>query len=411
MKKIFFLVFALSTFLFAGCESEDGFDKVVNPDNIYGTWSLSETLILDPTQRECTITFEKSGCALKRYSYSEETEIYSFVFVDNALVCLEANGKKYMYRLETLNDNVLRWVTYPNNNACKAQTFKRSKNIPINDVIAPEGCVNGEFAVGEDSVGNKIKIYFSKGNLTYLPSENRFRLHDNQYGMCAMINNVYTVDKCLTWDSWIDLFFWGTSGWNGGVYDYRPGTRNNENSYFYINNDMSQDMSGDYAKADWGVYNKIENGGNQDGLWRVLSADEVKYLFGKREGLGKLYAFGYVDKVNGIFIFPDNFICPSNIPVKTYKEAESTNPNNNRLSLTDFALLEQLGVVFLPGCGRANYLAGTMTSTKPAWYWTSTTGVNTKEYVQNFYFDDEKVGIAETVRNMGHSVRLVQEVK
>lgn len=422
MKKTCFLTFLLTMFMFVGCDPIENFDDFdeqityepdetdVNLEKLYGTWLLKESINSSSTEeveyRDFTLTFEKSGYVMKRYIGVEEIEMYSFEIVDKTIVRLAGYGKS-LYKLIVLNDTQLKWQPYFSVDAYEKETFERIENIAINKIVAPEGCINGEFSVGEEK-----KVYFSKGNLTYLPCENRFRFHEYQQDRCAMLYNVYTTDKCWTWEYWIDLFFWGTSGWDGGVYDYRPGTRNNENSYYYINDDMSQDMVGEYAKADWGVYNKIENGGNKEGLWRVLSADEVIYLFSKRPGTSSLYAFGYLDYVNGVFIFPDNFICPKNIPIKTYKETKNTNPKNNEISSSEFALLEQLGAVFLPGGGRATYLAGTIITPTPGWYWTSTTGVvESPSYVQNFYFDDEKVGILETVRNEGHSVRLVQEVE
>lgn len=418
-----FLTFLLTLFMFVGCDPIDNFNDFdeqitnetdetdVNLEKLCGTWQLTECINSNSTEeiayRDFTLTFEESGYVIKRYIGVEEIEMYSFTTVGETFVYLETGNSDLIYKLIILNDSQLKWQRYSLVDTNEEQIFERIENIAINKIVAPEGCINGEFSVGEGK-----KVYFSKGNLTYLPCENRFRLHEFQQDRCAMLYNVYTTDKCLTWEYWIDLFFWGTSGWDGGVYDYRPGTRNNENSYFYINNDMSQGMVGEYAKADWGVYNKIENGGNKEGLWRVLSADEVTYLFSKRPGTSGLYAFGYLDNVNGVFIFPDNFICPKNIPIQTYKETKNTNPKNNEISSSEFALLEQLGVVFLPGGGKATYLAGTLIAPTPGWYWTSTTGVvKSPSYVQCFYFDDEKFGMVETVRNEGHSVRLVQEVK
>ena len=268
-----------------------------------------------------------------------------------------------------------------------------------------EGALCGEFSVSKDK-----KVHFSKGNLSYLPKENRFRFQEQQYDRCPMIHNVYTVDRTLTWEYWIDLFFWGTSGWQGGVTDYRPGTRNNENSYFYINNDMHQGMYSIFADADWGVYNKIENGGNIKGVWRTLSADEILYLFSTRDKALELFGFGYACGVYGMFILPDNFLCPKGLSFKSCKET-GTNPIYNKFSKEDFATLENAGVVFLPGCGRANYLGGTIIEPTPGWYWTSSTGVKNPKYAQMLYFDEEKVGLAEGERNYGHSVRLVCDIK
>ena len=426
MKRDYFLAILLMVFMFVSCDQNDNYDDFeepkteepkteepdINLEKLCGSWLLTESKYdsvstEEIVNRDFTLTFDEKGSVIKRYLDAEEIEIYSFRIVDETIIYLETSNDRLTYEFITLNDTTLKWQRYFSVDTYHEQTFMRIEDIAINKIVAPEGCINGEFSIEEGK-----KVYFSKGNLTYLPCENRFRFHESQHARCPMLYNVYTTDKCLTWEHWIDLFFWGTSGWDGGVYDYRPGTRNNDNTYFYINNDMSLNMTGEYAKADWGVYNKIENGGNKEGLWRVLSAEEVMYLFSKREGTSSLYAFGYLEDTNGIFIFPDNFICPRNIPIKTYKETPNANPKNNEVSLNDFALLEQLGVVFLPGGGRATYLAGTLITPTPGWYWTSTTGVaKSPTYVQCFYFDEDAVGMVETIRNEGHSVRLVQEVK
>ena len=418
MKKFKYLAILLMALVFAGCPDSpnfpDGLDDLtnneINMDMLTGSWLLIES-IYDPistieiTQRDFTLTFTDSGTVLKRYLDADQFEMYSYRIIAETFISIELSDVGLTHKVLTLNDKILQWHLDFGENLWYEQTFQKIENIVINDINAPEGAINGVFSVGENKT-----VYFSKGNLTYLPCENRFRFHEEQYHACPMLNNVYTTQHTWTWEYWMDLFFWGTSGWDGGVYDYRPGTRNNDNSYYYINNDITQDMTGEYAKADWGVYNKIENGGNQEGLWRVLSAEEIMYLFSKRPNAGNLFALGYVSGVNGMLVFPDNFVCPNNITIRTYKEA-GTNPKNNDLSSLEFALLEQLGAVFLPGCGRANYLAGTMITPTPGWYWTSTTGVVTHTYVQCLYFDEEKAGMAETIRNEGHSVRLVQDVK
>lgn len=417
MKKFNYLAILLMAFVFAGCPENPNFPDELEPpideinmDLLSGSWLLIESIYDDVsttaiTQRDFTLTFTDSGTVIKRYLDADQFEMYSYRIIAETFISIELNDIELTHKVLALNNKMLKWhLDYGENLWCR-QTFQKIEDVIINDIHAPEGAINGVFSVGENK-----RIYFSQGNLTYLPCENRFRFHEKQYDRCSMLNNVYTVDDCWTWKYWIDLFFWGTSGWDGGVYDYRPGTRNNKNEYYYINNDITQDMTGEYAEADWGVYNKIENGGNQEGLWRVLSADEIMYLFSKRPNAGNLFAFADVYGVNGMIIFPDKFVCPSNITIKTYKEA-GTDPKNNKLSFVEFALLEQLGVVFLPGCGKANYLAGTMVETKPGWYWTSTTGVVTSTYVQCLYFDEEKTGIVETIRNEGHSIRLVQEVK
>lgn len=62
----------------------------------------------------------------------------------------------------------------------------------------------------------------------------------------------------LTYESWIDLFGWGTGN----------------------NPTQSSANIGDYSDfADWGLVNAIRNGGNETGLWRTLTKDEWAYLF------------------------------------------------------------------------------------------------------------------------------------
>lgn len=270
--------------------------------------------------------------------------------------------------------------------------------IPTPISQAPEGALCGKYSVAPTK-----QVYFSKGNLMYLPAEKRFRLHENQNDFCGGLANVYTNKYCETWNQWMDLFFWGTSGWDGGVKDYRPGTRYNDNTYFYINGDMTQDMVGEYSKADWGVYNKIENGGNKAGLWRVLTHDEWCYLMGRKNA----WTRGYYGETNGIIIFPDNFETPPNMQITFY----ATTFAQNTLNADEWRTLESLGVVFLPGCGVANYLASTLIIPTPANYWSATTGKKHLEQASYVYCDEEVIGMADQVRNLGLSVRLVQDIK
>ena len=269
---------------------------------------------------------------------------------------------------------------------------------PPSKPSTPEGTLCGEF-----SVSSTKKVYFSKGNLMYLPVEKRFRLHENQNDCCGTFANVYTNEHCETWNKWIDLFFWGTSGWSGGVKDYRPGTRYDDNTYFYINGDMNQDMTGNYARADWGVYNKIENGGNKAGIWRVLTHEEWVFLMSRKNA----WTRGYYGSVNGIIIFPDNFETPQNIDIVYFADKFAM----NNWSGNEWKLLESKGVAFLPGCGVANYLAGTLVIPTPDSYWSATTGTKHPEQASYVFCDDEKIGMADQVRNLGLSVRLVQDVK
>ena len=107
------------------------------------------------------------------------------------------NDIELTHKVLALNNKTLKWhLDFGENLWCR-QTFQKIEDVIINDIHAPEGAINGVFSVGENK-----RIYFSQGNLTYLPCENRFRFHEKQYDRCSMLNNVYTVDDCWTWKYW-----------------------------------------------------------------------------------------------------------------------------------------------------------------------------------------------------------------
>ena len=68
-----------------------------------------------------------------------------------------------------------------------------------------------------------------------------------------------------TYSGWIDLFGYGTSGWNSGANEYQPYSTNDNPDDYLLGYD-ALNLTGEYAKADWGVYNKISNGGNKENL-------------------------------------------------------------------------------------------------------------------------------------------------
>lgn len=84
---------------------------------------------------------------------------------------------------------------------------------------------------------------------------------------------------------WVDMFCWGTSGWNGGcVKSYQPySVGGGDDSEFLLPNGncafLYNTQFCEYANADWGVYNKVSNGENEAGLWRTLMGGERSYLY------------------------------------------------------------------------------------------------------------------------------------
>ena len=186
----------------------------------------------------------------------------------------------------------------------------------------PEGSIHALFSVGKGK-----RVIFSKGNLQFNPTLGTHTRADGTtapgtWRFAEKQTEYFKGDSIVsaTYDGWICHFAWGTSGWSGsGATYYQP-----YDGYIYIySNDKTYgpegantdsiaklygpqgnyDLIGDYAYADWGVYNPISNGGNKPGMWRTLSRDEF-YYFAKNnykiQPIIDFYCF-YDDRENSIY--------------------------------------------------------------------------------------------------------------
>ncbi|MBP5723460.1 MAG: hypothetical protein J6X18_07820, partial [Bacteroidales bacterium] len=206
------------------------------------------------------------------------------------------------------------------------------------------GAIQGEFSVSATK-----KVYFSQGNLQYQASTSIWRFAENQYDMIGSDNN---SNISSSYSGWIDLFGWGTSGWNSGANAYQPYSTSIYIDDYYPGGSYSNSLTGSYANADWGVYNKISNGGNQAGLWRTLTKDEWQYLISDRAQASRLMGQGRVNNVNGLILLPDGWETPSSVKF-TY---DPGNYSTNVYSLDEWAVMQSYGAVFLPAAG---YRGGT----------------------------------------------------
>ena len=244
------------------------------------------------------------------------------------------------------------------------------------------------------SVSAYKQIYFSQGNLQYQASTGTWKFADNQYDMIGADN----ANISETYEGWIDLFGWGTSGWNSGANAYQPySTNTNIKDYFTKN-----DLTGDYANADWGVYNAVVNGGNQTGLWRTLTGEEWGYLISIRTDASSKKALASIDGINGLVLLPDNWTLPDglafNSGISDYEQ--------NTYSTTEWAKMEANGAVFLPAAG---YRAGTGASSwnSQGEYWSS----SAIQYLCIPICMRREAAAASYYVTYGRSVRLVQDVK
>ena len=193
------------------------------------------------------------------------------------------------------------------------------------------------------SVSDRTKVYFSQGNLQYRASTGTWKFADNQYDMIGDNNS----NISSSYSGWIDLFGWGTSGWNSGANAYQPYSTSTDYEDYYPGGSYSNNLTGRYANADWGVFNKISNGGNAAGMWRTLTNSEWNYVISNRSDARYLRGTATVNGVNGLILLPDNWTLPTGVTF-TYGEGGWS---QNTYSASEWSKMEANGAVFLPAAG------------------------------------------------------------
>ena len=283
--------------------------------------------------------------------------------------------------------------------------------------------------IGVFTVAEGKTVAFASGNLQYNAAQGShycadgsvqqgtWRFAEHQYDYIGDANS----NISQTYDGWIDLFGWGTSGYNNTANDpsalrYQPwdtatsrispdaDATYNWYGYGPSENMTDRNLTGTSANYDWGVYNAISNAGNQAGLWRTLSSVEWDYLFNTRKNAQFLWSQGTVNGVVGMIILPDNFIKPSDISW-TY---QANNWTTNTYTTEQWATLEALGAVFLPASGYRNGADVNNVQTYSG-YWSSSYDYN--NYAYNLYFGSGDLILQYNGnRSYGSSVRLVQDL-
>ena len=220
------------------------------------------------------------------------------------------------------------------------------------------------------SVAPGRQVRFSRGNLQYNPKNDSWRFADHQYTIIGRDNK----NISSTYNGWIDLFGWGTSGANWGSTAYQPWSSSTEpTDYFTARAD--NDLTGEYAQGDWGVHNAITNGGNTAGKWRTLTAEEWRYLVnayadgprknrccmakikfrapmdGAYDGYEGYMGYDNSGEIEGLILLPDNWEMPSfGQRLVTDPAANDYGPfiENCKYELEEWCTLEAAGAVFLP---------------------------------------------------------------
>ncbi len=305
------------------------------------------------------------------------------------------------------------------------------------EVKADFGDATFEPMVYKFSVSPTLQVTFSSGNLQYQASTNTWRFAEHQWDWVGGTDpsgniggTVYEGGvKCnntsisSTYTGWIDLFGWGTSGWSSGATEYQPYATSKTNSDYYPGGAETNSLTGNYANADWGVYNAIQSGSTTypAGTWRTLTNTEWAYLLGTvagtRGGANPTWwiygivtvtdADGKGTNVMGLIIYPDGTVA-----IPALSEGVSL-PRNNKTAVSirkaDFDKLEAMGCAFLPAAG---YRYGTTLANigSNGYYWSST--YNNSAYAYNLGFFSTNLGPSNGWnRYNGCSVRLAKDVE
>ena len=257
----------------------------------------------------------------------------------------------------------------------------------------PTGAINGLFSVSANQ-----QVYFSQGNLQYQASTDTWQFADNQWDMIGSENSNISEN----YSGWIDLFGWGTSGYNHGANCYQPWSTSTSSSDYYAYGNYQYNLYDQTGQADWG-YNPISNGGNQANQWHTLTQAEWSYVFNTRSTTsGIRYAKANVNNVNGVILLPDDWSSStySLSNTNTYDASYSS----NTLTASQWTILESAGAVFLPAAGYRNgtfYFVGSY-----GVYWSASYDGRSRACVVDF--GDSGLGTNYGYdRYDGQSVRLV----
>lgn len=310
--------------------------------------------------------------------------------------------------------------------------------------LPPVGAAGGNnakgFSVGVDGNGKPKQVFFAQGNLLYRYTDGSaeglsrvcadgttqpgiFRFAEHQYSH-GKINSLASNISCLDasgqtivcddtkrnmelysgYAGYFSTLPWGGSGY--GIYEPRDPTSQYYNPSWtggsqYADRGFCIPTNIANTYYDWGVYNPIENGGNECGLWRGISAEELAYIITKRENASAKVAKATVKDDNeksvyGLIILPDDWTLPADITFNSgwqnineasypvVKINQMANPaqydySYNSYTLEQWQKMEAAGAVFLPVTSYDNNYRG--------YYYTTNAqrdGYNTNGFILTF---------------------------
>ena len=335
------------------------------------------------------------------------------------------------------------------------------------------------------SVASNRQVNFSSGNLQYRASTNTWRFAEYQFEYVGgtygyRYGNVYAngehPDATLngtasnnnsissSYDGWIDLFGWATSGYHNNSDSHNTYYRPYDSYYqanphldpIYSDNESgygpSYNMSGFMALTgananyDWGVNNNISNDGAfGSGEWRTMTCNgtdgEWDYLFKTRNAVTTYpdnttavvrFIVAQINArrgdrcniINGIILFPDAYTWP--VEVTNYPSTMNFDgtpvqyANGHQWTEAEWSLLEKNGAVLLPAAGYRNINAGgSVTVNYPLYeglYHSVTRASGSYTDAYNVFFGSPMEGyfmqhtFLYSIHGQGKSVRLVRNI-
>jgi hypothetical protein len=267
------------------------------------------------------------------------------------------------------------------------------------------------------SVTASSKVAFAPGNLRYVANNGTWQFARQQYVKVGNARGNTTNSGRDTQSDTIDLFAWGTSGWDNGNAHYLPyeldhAGYGSSDGYGYGPTDGSSyeyDLTGSYADADWGVHNAIYNprtaATDPAGTWHTPTKEEWVYLINTRTTVsGIRYAKARVNGIDGLIILPDSW-CNCVYKLDSVNKSSALYATNT-ISLSDWqTIIEPAGATFLPSAGLLSPSYGDSGGR----YWSSTHKGSDEAFL--LYFKNGTGGVGPQNHNHrydGFSVRLVK---
>lgn len=247
--------------------------------------------------------------------------------------------------------------------------------------------LSGRFSVAADK-----RVMFSPGNLQYNADADEWKFSESQYDMIGESN----VNISSTFGGWIDLFGWGTSGYNG-----KQPYMTSDNEYDY--GDGANDLTD--TNYDWGVYANISNASSID--WRTLAADEWTYLLQTRAGAADKQGHATVAGTKGLILIPDTWQQPEGLSFTPTLSDWIT----NTYTAVQWVEMEAAGAVFLPAGGRRTDGGSIMSlgDKSRGYYWTATASGEDRASYLRFGNTTNAPTLSTEPRSYGFAVRPVHE--